>query len=393
MQEIYYLLFVGDNNSGKSNALRVFHHLGYRPLFEVGTTPANIYNFLGQFEEGQGILLEDELDNIEEDTDKMKIYKSGYVSGAQVTRMYDTNTAGKNTTTKRQQKYNTFCFKAFSAEKQPNDKAKGFSERIFPIKCTPGTPSYDISEITNDAGDVEHKKLYREIEDLRKHLLVYRILHYDDQIPDIELSIKNRDKQLCKPLLRLFNNAKAQEEIVASLSKFLAENKNKKLDSFDAYLYSIVSDLIKEEKTVVSNDILWSIIRSLPGSDVPNRPLSYNTEDFGIISMARVTQICKDKFGAERRHDGQQRSLVFDKTTIQKLKTNYSPIEEIKIKDNSTTNTPNTFNTFWKGVERNGSHKDKFKINDMIENVKDQEASDGSKRENTSTSLYLNFYK
>src|SRR4029079_4728962 len=73
----HYLLFVGDNNSGKSNALRVFQNLGYRPLFEVGTTPANIYNFLGQFEEGQGILLEDELDNIEEDEDKMKIYKSG----------------------------------------------------------------------------------------------------------------------------------------------------------------------------------------------------------------------------------------------------------------------------------------------------------------------------
>src|SRR6476646_6603224 len=61
----HYLLFVGDNSTGKSNALRIFHHLGYRPLFDVSITPANIYNFLGQFEEGQGIILEDELDNIE----------------------------------------------------------------------------------------------------------------------------------------------------------------------------------------------------------------------------------------------------------------------------------------------------------------------------------------
>src|SRR3954471_16852364 len=59
----HYLLFVGDNNTGKSNALRIFNHLGYRPLFDVNITPANIYNFLGQFEEGQGIILEDELDN------------------------------------------------------------------------------------------------------------------------------------------------------------------------------------------------------------------------------------------------------------------------------------------------------------------------------------------
>src|SRR3954454_13101043 len=87
-----------------------------------------------------------------------------------------------------------------------------------------------------------------------KLLLVYRILHYDDQIPDIELSIKNRDKQLCKPLIRLFNNSKAQEEIVASLSKFLAEKHNKKLDSFDAYLYSVVSDLVNKDNTVISNE-------------------------------------------------------------------------------------------------------------------------------------------
>ena len=78
----------------------------------------------------------------------------------------------------------------------------------------------------------EHKKLYREIERFRKLLLVYRILHYDDQIPDLELSTKNRDKQLCKPLLRLFNNTKAQDEIITSLSKFLAEKKEQETGFF-----------------------------------------------------------------------------------------------------------------------------------------------------------------
>jgi len=156
----HYLLFVGDNSTGKSNALRIFHHLGYRSLFDVSITPANIYNFLGQFEEGQGIILEDELDNIEKQEDKMKIYKTGYVSGAQVTRIYDNSNNG--TKGKGQQRYNTFCFKAFSSEQQPNYKAKGFSERIFTIKCSPGSPPYDISEVMNDTGDPKYKKLFRD---------------------------------------------------------------------------------------------------------------------------------------------------------------------------------------------------------------------------------------
>ena len=52
-----------------------------------------------------------------------------------------------------------------------------------------------------------------------------------------------------------------------------------------------------------------------------------------------------------------KKDLIFNKNTIQALKTNYSPIEKIKIIDNSTTNTFNTFNTFWKCVERNGDLK------------------------------------
>ena len=103
------------------------------------------------------------------------------------------------------------------------------------------------------------------------------------------------------------------------------------MDSFDAYLFSVVSDLIKDGNTVISNDELGNNILSLPGDSVANEPHSYQTEDF-IISRTKVTQICENKFGAGKGHDGQKRSLVFNKTKIQKLKTNYSPIEEIKIK-------------------------------------------------------------
>jgi hypothetical protein len=42
----------------------------------------------------------------------------------------------------------------------------------------------DISEIINDAGDPKCKKLFREIDDSRKLLLIYRIVHYDEAIPD-----------------------------------------------------------------------------------------------------------------------------------------------------------------------------------------------------------------
>jgi hypothetical protein len=54
----------------------------------------------------------------------------------------------------------------------------------------------------------------------------------------VELNIKNRDKQLCKPLIRLFQNSKAVNEILDSASKLLLEKKERKANTIDARLYN-----------------------------------------------------------------------------------------------------------------------------------------------------------
>jgi hypothetical protein len=162
------------------------------------------------------------------------------------------------------------------------------------------------------------------------------MIHYEDQIPDIQLSIKNRDKQLCKPLIRLFGNTKAQKEIINALSKFLTEKRNTKLNSLDFYLFSIVSDLVRDQHTPILNETLWELVCCLAGAANPNKPQSYQTDEFGAVSKARITKICEDKFGAIKGHNGQKRCLYFDRDIIEKLKVNYSSAKEITILDNSS---------------------------------------------------------
>ncbi len=98
------------------------------------------------------------------------------------------------------------------------------------------------------------------------------------------------------------------------------------------------------------------MVLSLPGDQDSHKPYSYQSEEFGMISKTRVTNICEDKFGSQRNHDGEKRSLVFDIKVIQRLQNNYSPIKKIEILYKSDTNTSNTFNTFWNMVERNRSY-------------------------------------
>lgn len=90
-------------------------------------TSANIYQFLGSREEAIGTICEDEADDIDEDKDKMRIYKNGYTTGRPILRT-DTSFGRK------QYKFNTFCFKAFASEMLPDSiKAKGFNQRIEPF--------------------------------------------------------------------------------------------------------------------------------------------------------------------------------------------------------------------------------------------------------------------
>jgi hypothetical protein len=163
-------------------------------------TAANIYQFLGDKEEGQGTICEDEADRIDEDRQKMAIHKNGYITGFPVSRI-DTSFGRK------QLKFNTFSFKAFAAEQFPDPvRAKGFNQRVLEIQCYYGNPEQDIAEVVNPAGAEEFQLLLNELEETRNLLLAYRLLHFHEKIPDIHLNIKGREKQLFKPVIRVFQD-------------------------------------------------------------------------------------------------------------------------------------------------------------------------------------------
>jgi hypothetical protein len=375
----HYLLIVGDNNSGKSNILLLFSLVGYRPLYDTAITPANIYNFCGQLEEGQGIIIEDEIDDIDFQDEKKKLYKVSYRSGTKITRMYDNiNSSGANKKSSRQQAFLLYCFKIFASERIPNKiKSKGFLERIIPLKSISGDPQYDISEVVNDAGDEQFKKLYEELMNTRKLLLMYRLLHHNDPIPDVKLNIKNRYKQLTKPLIRLFQNSESLDGIIKSLSKYLIEKNEEKINSLDSGLLFLIIDLVAKHSTILYNDQIWEEIKKrFRGTEIADKPYSYYCQEYGTISKSKIRSICESKFDAKEHKDEKRgRGLIFNQGTLNKLTANYSIIEGIKIiKEDPTKrkhDTPDTPDTYTKDIEpnsENNSPEDSSKIQEPTSN-------------------------
>jgi hypothetical protein len=320
----HYLFFVGPPGSGKSNNLSVFSYLAYRNFTSTDLTAANIYQFLGDGEEGQGTLCEDEADRIDEDRMKMAIVKNGYIKGFPVART-DTSFGRK------QLKLNTFCYKAFAAESFPDPiSAKGFIQRCLEIQCSFGNPRLDITEVTNPAGEEEFQHLLEELNEARNTLLMVRLLHFHSTIPDIKLNIRGREKQLFKPVLRIFQKSEILAELLPVIRNYVIQKRE---------LYRIISDLIADRQTSqLESAFIWDYIKNnLQGGDIPGKPLSYDTSEFGIISQKEISQTLEHVFGAKMKKAHGIKALQFDTSKLKRLGNVYDLPLEVKVVEGEGT--------------------------------------------------------
>lgn len=316
----HYLFFIGKPGSGKSNNLALIKLLGYRTFMVTDMTPANVYQFLGNQEEGIGTLCIDEANTIDENSKLMEIYKTGYITGSRVARTDTSNGRVQNA-------YYTFCYKAFAGERLPDaSTANGFNERIIPLHCYDGNPKYDISEIISPAGEQEYQQLLDQIEHARNLLFIHRLIHYFEPIPTVTIRLRNREKQLFISLIRMYYQQSNWTELKSVISRFISERRERQLDTLNAYLYGLVKRRIKENNSLElrSSDIWNNLKLELVGSEIPTKRFTYDTERFGRISQTQVTNILMDIFGAKKsRSHGDANRLIFNKEKLERVGMTY----------------------------------------------------------------------
>jgi hypothetical protein len=341
-------IFVGDNGSGKNSALLVYKHLGYRVFYVTSASAANYFTFLGEIEECQGTIAEDEAEDIGYDREKQKILKTCYASGGSVPKV-------DLTFGRQQESYLTYGMKWLAMEELPDYKRiKGILDRSLVYRFIVGDVEYNIKDVINYAGDPKFKSLHDELIDLRKLLLAFRMIHHNDMIPDLSLNIKHRNAELTKPLLRLFSSRNdapiALEEIRRALSKVIAERNELKKNSVESKLWEGINNLIKrgddvqnESKSyMLINEDIWAEAKTvMNGRDNAFKPDSFYSVDFGTISHKYITSIYKSKFKAEPFKVGSgsetKRGLKFSKDVLDRQTIYYDVPDEILILDPTAT--------------------------------------------------------
>lgn len=144
----------------------------------------------------------------------------------------------------------------------------------------------------NPQGDPYRKKELDDLMHFRKLLLVYRLIHYKDTIPDIDIGIKRRNKELCKPYIQLFYGSNVQQEIEQTQQKSLDSKNKRKSTSQESVILPIINEIISAgNSTSIPVSTIWDkIINTLEGR--LDESGAFHTQDWKLYKNTITKLIC-----------------------------------------------------------------------------------------------------
>jgi hypothetical protein len=297
----------------------------------------NLFRLLGFVEPVQCTMVLEEADKIDKITELMAVLKTGYSYYGSVPKI--------NPYTLKQESFFSYCPKIIVSERSLNQTvAKGVNSRTFPINCIKGRTKFDIKEVLNptNTGGTEKEKLLKELINFRKLLLVYRLKHFKDPIPDLDIGVEGRDKELVKHSIQLFYGCKClNDDVIETLQHFLDLKNEKKESTIESILIKIVAELVRKIGPEVSSQSIWNSLKlEIPGKENEKNPNEYFTEDYGTIyRTSTLPNYLGDMFGGKVKHTNHGNVWIFDPETIESLaKEDKSIITISKIKRTTEVN-------------------------------------------------------
>lgn len=235
-----YLGIYGIPDTGKTRVGEIIAGVGYRPLMSMKLNAANVYDFIGTVNEGDCTIIDDEIQDLNDDPEKGKIYRSGYRKGAKVRRILD-----PSSTKRTHRYYNTYCLKILLGYWPPNDTA--LISRTIPTIMISGYPEKD---------EIDDEDRLRFLK-LKNELLLSRMVHYFDPLPPVTINLRTRIKEVWKAQLLCSYDTPAKEDIEELVKEYITELEFERRESLDAYLTTVVIVLQEFSPGTLSFNEIW----------------------------------------------------------------------------------------------------------------------------------------
>jgi len=313
-QTVPYIFLYGDNESGKSTVLQVLKFLSYRPMYGVTIPSADLYGYL-EDSDSIGVILEDEVQGVNKDIDKIKIYKAGYKQGAVVPRTIITQND------RIIKYYQTFSFKACASEQIP--QVKGFNERFLFVSMVEGFPEKEWTDITKE--DLER------LRKLRNMLLKWRMLTRKWELPNVEVSMKGRVKELWKPILQITHDLTVYDTLANFIEDQQKERLSAKQNSLEGHIVKVVTDLHNNKKDstpYIPFQTIWlTLAEDLEGKIDDKKPHVMETSEFFQVTKHkigfRLKEVLSGKSKPVREKDVVIKAYEFNQEKLRRVAKKY----------------------------------------------------------------------
>lgn len=322
----HYVIVLGGNGSGKSSYGDTFTAVGYRVVNLTDPNAANINRILGVIEIGQCTIVSDETGAIDKHPDLMSLLKTGYSARCKTSKINDNS--------RDPEFFYTYCFKMIISERMPNLRdAKGVLDRSFTFTTYKGHPKYDIKETLEPQENTARQEQLDRLNDFRKLMLIYRLLHFKDPISDVNVGVEGREKELSKPVIQLFYGTNAQKEVETTLQNFLNLRTEKKETTLEPILHPIVTNLVSEYGNEISVKQIWNAIKeTIEGYSDEKKPNEYQTLEYGTIYNNSISNILEHTFGGRPKHREHGNTFIFDVEELSRVGKAYNLPTKIQTK-------------------------------------------------------------
>lgn len=161
---------------------------------------------------------------------------------------------------------------------------------------------------------------------------MHRLIHFKDEIPDLDIGIISRHKELVKPTLQLFQETKSQEKLVETFQTLLDLKNRRNATSLHSALLDVTISAIPDidfnepvptldgKVELLARDF-WAILPDrIPGQQDDKKPGEYHSTEFGTLYKRTVGTIMHDNIGVESRHTKNGALYTFNRHTINRLR-------------------------------------------------------------------------
>jgi hypothetical protein len=204
-----------------------------------------------------------------------------------------------------------------AAEEIP--RVKGLLERFIFIAMTEGYPKKDWA----DFNEADEKRL----RELRNMLLKWRMASFEWKIPEIELPVKGRLKELWKPIIQIVSGLTIEQDLRAQLEQLQKERLNEKINTLEGHIVKVICELYIPNEPLAFADIWDTLVKDLEGKLDDKKPNKMDTAEFGEVTKQKVgyrlREVLSGKKNNTRGQKGPGRIYDFDEGKLKRIAKKY----------------------------------------------------------------------